>query len=669
MPSYRYSRLDVDASEIRLLTLLPGPFEADIRINIDSTVLSEVHVPQFEALSYAWGSFEGPARICISHKKRRSLRSLLQRAARRLAAHRLAGTALEDLQALAVTQNLATALRYLRYDDRPRVLWIDAICVDQKNLQERSQQVARMVDIFSLANRVVVWLGPESHGSALALKSLGSVGSEVKVDWDSKFYEAKVTTDSLISHFDIATWTSIFSLLSRRWFGRLWIWQEVRLAKEGAQVLCGHDNLSWREFSNAIFFLALIPKPAVPGIPSWKCVERVYALNSSRVRTSLLSALLLTRHSECTDKRDKIYAVLNLVEGHTRWNLEADYSKTVYEVYQNSVLSYLEQNKSLDILRFCELRQPIADKPTWVPDFSSSNTYDLLDTFNACAKTKSHGEYIGNGTLQVTGICAAKIGHVEDILLPENPSNYEVAEIVTRITASVIKPDDYVGGGTMTDATCRTLCCDEFSNSMEPKGSNRPDYATSLSFFLKLLDGNDGYNIELFVKNQKYTNRVSTAMSGRSFMVCQDGHIGLAPRTVEPGDHICIILGCDIPLILRPDEYGRYSVIGVCYVHGFMDGAALLGPLPRMWKHVSRYDTVALGYWDAFINQETGETQVEDPRMGPLPTGWQICSHENESGYNKYSNPETGERTIFDPRMSPEALRARGVDLQDFRLK
>ena len=652
MSSYTYSPLDVIASKIRLLTLLPGPFEADIRINLDSTVLSEDHVPQFEALSYAWGSSETPAEVFISLEKRR-----------------IAATAPAGVRTLAVTQNLATALRYLRYGDRPRVLWNDAICVNQKNLPERSQQVARMADIFSLANRVIVWLGPKSHDSALAPNSLRSVGSKVLVDWDENSYRTKVAKDFLTSHFDHAIWLSVFSLLNRAWFSRLWIWQEVRLAKEGALVLCGYDSLPWREFCNAIFFLKAISKPAVPGIPSWKCVDRVDALSNLQFRRGLLSTLLLTRHGECTDKRDKVYAVLNLVEVRARGGLVADYSKTAYEVYQNLVLNHIEQNTSLDILKLCELGQPIADKPTWVPDFSSPNTYNPPDYFNASAKTTPHGMYIGNGILQVTGICTAKIGHVEDILLPENPSNHEVAEIVMRIAASVTKSDGYVSGGTMIDAICRTLCCDQFSDSYEPKVSDRPDYAMSLSFFLGLLDGNDDCNLGQFVKNQSFLNRVSAVVSERSFLVSQDGHIGLASRTVEPGDQICILLGCDMPLILRPDEYGRHSVVGACYVHGSMDGAALLGPLARMWKCVVRYDTVTRKFWDAFINQETGETQIDDPRLGPLPAGWQIYGHEEESAFNKYLNHETGRTTVYDPRVSPEALRARGVELQDFRLK
>lgn len=64
---------------------------------------------------------------------------------------------------LAVTPNLEEALRYLQYDNVPRALGVDAICIDQKNPEERSKQVARKGEIYSKAIRVVAWLGPEEE--------------------------------------------------------------------------------------------------------------------------------------------------------------------------------------------------------------------------------------------------------------------------------------------------------------------------------------------------------------------------------------------------------------------------------------------------------------------------------------------------------------------------
>jgi hypothetical protein len=90
---------------------------------------------------------------------------------------------IEDLQDsrtrkhLGIAQNLEAALLYLRQEHEPRRLWIDAICVDQKNLTERSCQVQRMSDIYKLAERVVVWLGPEESDSSRAMSILQDLGS------------------------------------------------------------------------------------------------------------------------------------------------------------------------------------------------------------------------------------------------------------------------------------------------------------------------------------------------------------------------------------------------------------------------------------------------------------------------------------------------------------
>ncbi|CAF9937775.1 hypothetical protein IMSHALPRED_000541 [Imshaugia aleurites] len=685
MSDYEYLRLDVEASEIRLLTLLPGPPEAAIRITIDVVVLTKHKIPQFEAVSYAWGSTESTVNIFIdekNRKRRKFLNYLLQRPAiKKSEATRVTSFI------LSVTRNLATALRYLRYGDRARVLWIDAICVNQNNLTERSQQVERMADIFARANRVVAWLGPESHDSTLALRSLRHLGSNIVVDWVQRKYtlvsvtqcpESESTDDLITSKFDDATWTSLVSLLNRPWFGRLWIWQEVRLAKKELHLLCGHDDLPWNTFCNAVFFLGRTPGPVMPEMAtprdrpgSWKGRDRAYRLCDPMSHGSLLQALISTKNSECSDNKDKIYAILNLVNQHERRGLKPNYFKSVIEVYQDVILCSLEIQKTLELLIFCELGGPIEDMPTWVPDWSSPTVCNQLLQAKGCLNSEAHGEYVRDGILRVTGICAGTVVRVEDTLLSERPSYQKILAIVNKIKTSIIMWDDYVGGGTMVDAVCRTLCWNRFSDCYIPAVLAFPDYSHSKAFLLDLL--NVKYlNYESAGSSMDHRARcyaMAESLHGRSFFVTENGYIGLAPRSIEPGDQVSVLLGCDSPLALRPDKTGRHSVVGQCHIHGLMEGEALLGPLEKMWQCLNRYYAVTGCYWPAFINQETGESQVEDPRLGPLPAGWRICRHKEESAYNVYLDQETGEQTIFDPRMSPQELRARGVKLQDFWLK
>jgi hypothetical protein len=144
MPDF-YSALKT--GEIRLVMLLPARMGAQIHVNLYSVELSKSSPPSYEALSYTWGSNTNPECIHVN------------------------GSGL-----LEVTRNLEEALQHLRSIDTPRILWIDAICVNQGDLSERSEQVPRMAEIYSLAHHVVIWLGPAADESSLAIKTLGHIG-------------------------------------------------------------------------------------------------------------------------------------------------------------------------------------------------------------------------------------------------------------------------------------------------------------------------------------------------------------------------------------------------------------------------------------------------------------------------------------------------------------
>jgi hypothetical protein len=152
---YQYSPLNGDAQEIRLMTLFPGTVSSEIRVSLETVPFAEDDVHDFEALSYTWGLAENPVEIFIGAS---------------------------GLRVLSITQNLAEALPYLRYEDRSRVLWIDAICVNQQDLEERSRQVERMTDIFTKAPRVVVWLGLEFSDSSVAFDCITTICNNVEVD-------------------------------------------------------------------------------------------------------------------------------------------------------------------------------------------------------------------------------------------------------------------------------------------------------------------------------------------------------------------------------------------------------------------------------------------------------------------------------------------------------
>ena len=139
-----------DPRNIRLVTILPclesyKPIEC--RVNETNLSLN----PHYEALSYVWGSPKSPRRILLNDRD------------------------------FLVTQNLEAALRQLRpHDGDPRTIWIDAICIDQRNDEERDEQVGRIDSIYRSAAGVIAWLGQESNTSVWVLTALSQAGKILK---------------------------------------------------------------------------------------------------------------------------------------------------------------------------------------------------------------------------------------------------------------------------------------------------------------------------------------------------------------------------------------------------------------------------------------------------------------------------------------------------------
>jgi len=140
-------------------------------------------------------------------------------------------------------------------------------------------------------------------------------------------------------------------------------------------------------------------------------------------------------------------------------------------------------------------------------------------------------------------------------------------------------------------------------------------------------------------------------------------------------DVVCTVLGCNTLLILRPasNSPDSFELVGECYFYGLMCGESLLGPLPFPWKRRREGSSVPFKpdigvYW----NSEANELTSDDPRLPPLPSEWEKVERERGKDdpiiFTLHRNKLTGELINSDPRMLPDALRERGVELEEFRL-
>ena len=597
---YQYTPLNEDLKEIRLLTLHGGRFKADIHISIHTVPLTHDNIPTYEALSYVWGSLENRINIQVGG------------------------------HTLAVTQNLAEALPYLRYKDKPRVLWIDAICINQQDLKERSRQVRRMADLYRLADRVAVWLGPGSTDSSYGLELLEDLSSKIRVDW--VHHTMEYVSNGIEKHWaDVnkdlpygdKEFRAIDSLISCPWFERLWIWQEIWLAKSNAMMICGSSTIPWECFRTALFCLYWkahrIKQTSVISEQFTDRVIETYSLADSELNIAFLDILHLTRNCKYTDPKDRVYGILSLLEASGEAiDIEPEYEKSTSQVYQDVTLRYIDHRKSLNILQLSGLTDRPSKTPTWVLNGTAmAFPLPLLSGF-ASSSIESEVQYRGAGILSVTGQISAAVLHVDRI---ECRSYGSVITEIQRLAPYDVLQGSYIGGGSLLTAYCNTLCVSNFSDTSLPRHENHPQFQQSLEFLSVILqpgikqvpDHSRGTQAEKFINDVKFH------CQERSFVKTHEGYIGLAPRNAKPGDQVCILLGCRTPILLRPTSKSQYHVVGPCHVQGLMNGEAFLGPIPEQYQPIIAFDkSFGSSCW-GFLDRETSKVQYNDPRIELLP--------------------------------------------------
>jgi len=181
MATYHYTPLCPGTDSVRLLRLLPHEDEtAPLQSQLFNYSLQESDkiCVSYEALSYVWGNPDRPMSISI------------------------------DGRAVAITVNLHAALSCLRGRSVERVIWVDAICINQEDAQERGHQVRSMVKVFGRAERVIVWLGEEAEDSYRAFEEIGVAASKKSLN---------------SSNNDKTVQQAVLALFQRSWFRRIWV--------------------------------------------------------------------------------------------------------------------------------------------------------------------------------------------------------------------------------------------------------------------------------------------------------------------------------------------------------------------------------------------------------------------------------------------------------------
>ncbi|KAK1244940.1 hypothetical protein MKX08_004569 [Trichoderma sp. CBMAI-0020] len=350
-PEWLYRQLPLGALEIRLLRLEPrgGP-SAEIRASLIKYNLQErpTEITSFQALSYTWGNSSITNNIIINGVK------------------------------LPVADNLYSFLLHRQETNQGIDLWVDAICINQDDLLEKNHQIPMMNMIYMRASELIIWLGPPSFDSELAIQSILEMGS-------GSPYDKLITVENDV-------WQAIQSLLERPWWKRIWIVQELTMGAMGiklgnAAIQCGRAHVLW---TNVVIAAARMKAHQDDQRQIFPAITDILELDSLRDTAghfflkpssqAWFDLVCRYRSFQASNKRDKIYAIWNMFNVLPSNRLETRYDESVAKVYTDFAAMLLLGESKLEILRQCGNGDQ--DLPSWVPDWSASLGSQLLPLRN-----------------------------------------------------------------------------------------------------------------------------------------------------------------------------------------------------------------------------------------------------------------------------------------------
>lgn len=299
-------------------------------------------------------------------------------------------------------------------------LWIDALSINQRDQHERDREVKRMHRIYKGASSVIVWLGPEADRSCAAMNLVRILSQACQTGED------RTLGDSLRQHPDLlgkGSWRALSQLLSRTYWNRLWILQEVALGGHQTVILCGQEAISWEELFSAVYtfgthnidvmFSLIDRETREAGIStSGLNRNRIIHLNDEHyvqegeAEEQIMCMLDLGRKSLSTDPRDKVYGLLGMMKESVVSRIKVDYNADLSEVFTEFARAFIVAGIS-PLIDYFEIKA-VADSIQTIVLKSSNN---VLGTIKICP----HGCPIGR--MWITTASSA----VDPITMPRNP--------------------------------------------------------------------------------------------------------------------------------------------------------------------------------------------------------------------------------------------------------
>ncbi|KAE9377694.1 HET domain-containing protein [Stipitochalara longipes BDJ] len=511
---------------IRLITILPGVPEDEIHCTMSRHFIDEAG--EFETLSYTWKGAAFTQPLTLNNDR------------------------------FLVTSSVESALKHLRYMDRQRTVWIDSICIDQRNVIEKNAQ------------KVIAWIGMEDEDeddvgdTKLDVGGAFALANEIGKEGWAKYPEV------IKRHSELALF-SLTRLSDRSYFRRQWVIQEISLSRE-IIVMCGPHAIHWNALSEAAEGMRCFGQDPranllfggtrriwdLFGIRAMEfCREKSVAGHFSN---DLLELLQTTRGREATDPRDMVYSLMGIC-GPDSMPIDVDY------LARDSIL----QSLNLNFLRMCDHWSRDEGLPSWTVNWTHiwagqwmNRSLDFLPRPPAKARLDPRSDDLVFSEdltlLTIRGHLVDEIALCQDhATMPQNPDNSigddeiyillrETFSSSEKLCTEIKRPDQ--------SPSARRAEFTDFS---------KEDFA---DLYDKILVGHVPEADRKFWN--KYSLKLVRFLADARFFVTKGAVIGLAERVCDfkQGDLLISFKGCSaesVLIIRRVDE--KFELISGLYLH------------------------------------------------------------------------------------------------------
>ncbi|KAI1353494.1 putative heterokaryon incompatibility protein [Xylaria sp. FL0043] len=598
LKTYQYSALG--PGQIRLLKLSSSTPWNPIRCELKAVHLDKV--PEFETISYTWGSQLGMKSLIVNGRR------------------------------LRVSERVYDILHDRASYLKTRYIWIDSICINQEDDNEKSSQVQLMKKIYGFSHHTVIWLGyaPDASDAIGLLAHL-----QRRMNFDDPVERASRPLTEL--KIDDSRWPGLVRLIKHDYWFRCWVIQEIAVSKH-VIISYGKELITWDYFSsliqlvfttdpNSIWHISKIywhKDDAPPTDAGLQIAALVGIRQEFRAKQSigLFDLLIASINSTATDPRDNIYAVQGISTAADSGDIIPDYSSTIERPFLETTYYLLRQDYPSRMLHLAGIGfyRSAKIRASWVPDWSTKRLPRIY------WRLPSDSPYCASGTLNKEpdmvlspdSLRLAVKGIMVDYIKEIGPQFFAVSE--NGVPKATVNPADmygnytdsrrmiigalsepYVTGISLTEALWRTLLGDRtpaFSRPADPGFSKYYQALVRYIDAIKTILGPDMKPRQLDISAEeearlmiiltkdvidlgRFLNVSGPHVRERMVAVTERGYMGIIPPYSKVGDAVFIISGAQVPFLLRRpadwenvDESGgrRWQLVGESYFHGMMDG-------------------------------------------------------------------------------------------------